>query len=124
MRDNSAIPESVDAYIASFPDPVRERLIELRRIIRSELPEATEKISYRMPTFALGVNAVYFAAFRKHVGFYPTSGPIEHFAASLSGYSFSKGAVQFPFDRPFPEQLIRDMVRYRRAEIEGENRRA
>jgi uncharacterized protein YdhG (YjbR/CyaY superfamily) len=124
MRASSSIPESVDTYIASFPESVRERLIEMRRIIRSELPEATEKISYRMPTFVLGVNAVYFAAFKRHIGFYPTSGPIEHFTESLAGYAFSKGAVQFPFDKPLPEALIREMVRYRRAEIAKDNRGA
>jgi uncharacterized protein YdhG (YjbR/CyaY superfamily) len=124
MRDNSAIPESVDAYIASFPDPVRERLIELRRIIRSETPRGDGKNQLPDADVRSRRECRVLRASSGNTSDSSDVGPIEHFAASLSGYSFSKGAVQFPFDRPFPEQLIRDMVRYRRAEIEGENRRA
>lgn len=107
---------TIDAYIALFPGDVQIILNELREVIRAAAPEAKEKISYRMPTFALEGNLVHFAAYPHHVGFYPAPSGIEHFKAELSAYPTSKGAVRFPIDQPLPLDLIRKIVRFRAAE--------
>jgi uncharacterized protein YdhG (YjbR/CyaY superfamily) len=107
---------SVDEYIASFPDDVQARLGELRATIKAAAPDATEKISYGMPTFALNGNLVYFAAHKNHIGFYPAPRGIEAFKEELAAYEGSKGTVQFPFDRPLPHDLIRRIVQFRAEE--------
>ncbi|HNG88670.1 MAG TPA: DUF1801 domain-containing protein, partial [Saprospiraceae bacterium] len=75
--------------------------------------EATERISYGIPTFYLKGPLVHFAAFSRHIGFYATPAGHEAFAADLSRYKQGKGSVQFPFDQPLPLDLIERMVRYR-----------
>jgi uncharacterized protein YdhG (YjbR/CyaY superfamily) len=108
---------SIDEYIATFPDQVQRILVELRTAIKAAAPEAEEKISYQMPTFVLnGSNLIHFAAFKNHIGFYPTPSGIEAFKDELSVYKSSKGAVQFPIDQPMPFELITKIVKYRVAE--------
>jgi uncharacterized protein YdhG (YjbR/CyaY superfamily) len=106
-------PDSIDRYIGSFPEPGRTLLNEMRAIIRSEAPEAVERISYRMPAFDLNGILVYFAGYAGHIGFYPTASGIEAFKDELGEYKYSKGAIRFPIDRPLPEALIRRIVRFR-----------
>jgi uncharacterized protein YdhG (YjbR/CyaY superfamily) len=106
-------PASIDDYIAGFPPQIRRRLLEMRAIIRNHAPMAEEKISYQMPTFYLEGNLVHFAAFKAHIGFYPTASGIAAFEDRLSSYNHSKGAVQFPLERPLPVKLIGQIVRYR-----------
>ena len=113
---------SIDDYIVSFPPKIREKLMELRRIIREEAPDATERISYQMPTIYLNGNLVHFAAFSKHIGFYPTPSAIEAFEGELGKYNHSKGAVQFQLDEPLPIDLVRRMVRFRVAENSSKGR--
>jgi len=104
----------VDEYINSFPAEVQERLTVIRNIIRELAPEATERICMRMPTYDLyGKWLVHFAAFKKHIGFYPQPEGIEAFKDKLTGYKLSKGAVQFPLDKPLPVDIIREIVAYR-----------
>ena len=107
---------SIDEYIAAFPPDIQERLQAVRRTIRAAAPAAEERISYRMPTFFQAGNLVHFAAQKYGVGFYPTSSGIEAFAAELSGYEGSKGAVRFPLDQPIPLELISRIVEFRVAE--------
>lgn len=104
---------NIDEYIARFPQPVQQKLTQLRDLIRKHAPRAVEKISYQMPTFYLNGNLVHFAAHTRHIGFYPTSSGILHFERELSGYKSSKGAVQFPMDRPLPTELISRIVEFR-----------
>lgn len=106
----------VDEYISSFPPQTRDKLAEMRRVIREAAPEAAEKIGYRMPTFTLYGNLVHFAAFANHIGFYPAPSGIAAFQEELSVYKGAKGSVQFPLDRPLPFDLIRRIVLYRVAE--------
>jgi uncharacterized protein YdhG (YjbR/CyaY superfamily) len=108
--------DSIDAYIAQFPDEVQERLRTLRKIIRDAAPEAEEKISYRMPTFVLYGNLVYFAAFKNHIGLYPAPSGVEAFIPELSVYRSGKGSIQFPMDKPLPSELIGRIVKFRVAE--------
>lgn len=103
----------VDEYIASFPTDVRAKLEALRKVIREAAPEADETISYGMPTFKLHGNLVHFAAYERHIGFYPTPSAMEAFEGELSKYKRSKGAVQFPLDGPLPLALVRRMVEFR-----------
>lgn len=105
--------KSIDEYILSFPADVQEKLTELRMLIRLAAPGAEEKISYQMPTFYLNGNLVHFAAYAKHIGFYPTPSGIEKFKRELSEYKHAKGSVQFPQGEPLPVDLIEKIVRFR-----------
>ncbi len=103
----------IDAYIGSFPKGIREILEKIRRTIQAAAPQAEETIRYRMPTFTLDGNLVHFAAFNKHIGFYPTPSGIEQFKRELSVYKGAKGSVQFPLDKPVPYSLISNIVKFR-----------
>lgn len=116
MDAKSPPPKDIDAYISGFPEPIQERLEAVRRTLRAAAPGAEERISYGMPAFAMGEILVYFAAFKRHIGFYPRPSAIAHFEAELSGYKGAKGSVQFPFVRPLPLDLIRRIVEFRVAE--------
>jgi uncharacterized protein YdhG (YjbR/CyaY superfamily) len=107
---------SVDEYIAMFPPQVQKKLQEVRAAIHTAAPEATEKISYQMPTFYLDGNLVYFGGFQEHIGFYPIPSGIEAFKEELSKYKQGKGSVQFPLDQPLPLDLIRRIVLFRAEE--------
>jgi uncharacterized protein YdhG (YjbR/CyaY superfamily) len=104
---------STDEYIAQFPAEIQQKLHQLRATIRAAAPEATEKISYQMPTFFLHGNLVHFAAFKNHIGFYPTPSGIEAFKDDLAKYPGSKGAIRFPLDQPLPLELVTRIVNYR-----------
>ena len=116
MEENKDKIESIDAYILQFSPEVQEILQTVRKVIKESAPDAEEKISYQMPAFALQGNLVYFAANKKHIGFYPTSSGINAFQHEFAEYKSSKGAVQFPFDKPIPYELIREIVQFRVAE--------
>ncbi len=107
---------TIDEYIANFPAEVQKILQELRGTIKAAAPGAQEKISYQMPTFFLKGNLVHFAAYQKHIGFYPAPRGIEAFQVELSAYKGAKGSVQFPIDQPLPLDLIRRIVEFRVAE--------
>lgn len=107
---------TIDAYIAQFPPDVQALLSEVRRVIHEAAPDATEQISYAMPCFYLNGNLVYFAAGKHHIGFYPTGSGIEAFKDELGPYKWSKGAVQFPFSKPIPYDLIARMTKFRVAQ--------
>lgn len=107
---------SIDEYIATFPAGTQKILQEIRATIRAAAPGAQEKISYQMPTFFLKGNLVHFAAFKNHIGFYPTPTGIDAFKDELSSYKGAKGSVQFPLDQPMPLELIDRITRYRVAE--------
>jgi len=105
---------SFDEYIEPFPENIQAKLIQMRRIIKEAAPEATETISYRMPTFDLnGKHLVYFAGFKNHIGFYPFPSGVEAFKKETSDYVTSKGTIQFPLDKPLPVDLITKIVHYR-----------
>ena len=105
--------DSIDDYILNCHPDVQARLQQLRMVIKEAAPEATEKISWKMPTFVLNGNLVFFAAFKKHIGFYPLPSGIEAFKDELLEYKSSKGSVQFPLNKPLPFDLISRMVKAR-----------
>lgn len=112
---------SIDGYIAGFPPETQRVLREMRTLIRTSAPGATETISYAIPTFDLGGrHLVHFAGYEHHVGFYPTSSGIERFKAELTRYKSGKGSVRFPLREPLPADLIRRMVE---ARVEEETER-
>jgi len=118
--------QTIDEYIAGFPEPVRTLLEQLRERIRQTAPEAGEKISYRIPTFDLHGNLVHFAGYKQHIGFYPSSSGIAAFQDELGAYKTSKGTVQFPLDEPLPLDLVERIVAFRveenRARAEAKRR--
>ncbi len=116
MDSNKITYESIDEYILQFSPEVQEILKMLRKVIKESAPDAEEKISYQMPTFALHGNLVHFAAYKNHIGFYPTPSGIDAFKRELSEYKGAKGSVQFPLEKPLPYGLISDIVKFRVAE--------
>ena len=113
MQSNQVAPKTIDEYIAGFPEHVQEILQQIRKTIREAAPEAEEAIAYQMPTFRLRGNLVHFAAFKNHIGFYPTPTGTEQFQAELSAYKGGKGSVRVPLDEPIPYDLIRRIVAFR-----------
>jgi uncharacterized protein YdhG (YjbR/CyaY superfamily) len=113
MRAKQTAPGNIDEYIAGFPQDVQAMLEKIRTTIRRAAPGAEETISYQIPTFTLKGNLVHFAAFKKHIGFYPTSTGIAKFKDELAAYKSAKGSVQFPLDKPIPYGLIGRIVRFR-----------
>ncbi|MEX6688539.1 DUF1801 domain-containing protein [Danxiaibacter flavus] len=111
--DKKSPAATVDEYIAGFPQDVQEVLQSVRTTIQKAAPKATEKISYQMPTFYLEGNLVYFAAFKNHIGFYPTPSGTDSFQKELSVYKSGKGSAQFPLDQPMPLSLITKIVKFR-----------
>lgn len=114
MEANKPPFATIDEYIAQVPPEIQDRLQQIRKVVREAAPDAVEKISYQMPTFETdGRNLVHFAAFKNHIGFYPTPSGTEEFAEELSVYKGGKGSVQFPLDQPLPLDLIRRVVLFR-----------
>jgi len=111
--------ETTDEYILKFAPEIQEILLMLRKVIKESAPDATEKISYQMPTFVLHGNLVHFAACKNHIGFYPTPSGINTFKDELSEYKGSKGSkgsIHFPYGKPLPYPLISKIVKFRVAE--------
>lgn len=105
---------TIDEYVRAFPPATQAILRRMRQIIREAAPEATETISYQMPTFKLnGRNLVHFAAWEKHIGFYPQPSGTAAFQKELSPYKGAKGSVQFPLDKPIPFDLVKKIVVFR-----------
>ncbi len=121
MENSKVTYKTIDEYIIKFPSDVQEKLQGLREVIKKAAPEAIETISYQMPAFKLQGNLVYFAAYKKHIGFYPTSSGIREFQEELTQYKGGKGTVQFPIEEPLPFELIRKIVKFR---VEENKRKA
>lgn len=112
---------TIDEYLSSLPNNQKEKLTELRNIIKSLVPEATEKISYGLPTFFLYKNLVHFGTGKNHIGFYPAPSAIEKFKDKLTNYKTSKGAIQFKYNEALPYDLIKEIVLFRVNENTDQN---
>lgn len=112
-------PNAIDAYIAEQPQDVQKILFEFRAFLKQEAKDAKEKISWGMPTFDYYGNLVHFAANKSHLGFYPGAHGVESFLEELQAYKHSKGAIQFPYNKPIPYELISRIVKFRIAENEA-----
>lgn len=113
MKTDQTAPTTIDEYIAGFPPEIQEILKKIRETIRGAAPGAEETISYQMPTFKLKGNLVHFAAYKKHIGLYPTPSGIEEFKDELSVYTSGKGSARFSLDEPIPFDLISKIVKFR-----------
>ncbi len=113
MQKNKTPWISINQYIDSFPEATKKKLVQMKKIIRKNAPQAEEKISYAIPTFFLNGNLVHFAGFDKHIGFYPGPTGISAFQKQIAKYTYAKGSVQFPLDQPLPTQLIEKIVQFR-----------
>jgi uncharacterized protein YdhG (YjbR/CyaY superfamily) len=109
-------PATIDEYIATLPPETQKIMQQVRATIKEAAPGAEETIRYAIPTFVLNGNLVHFAAFKSHIGFYPTPSGAEGFKEALSVYKTGKGSVQFPLDQPMPLELITGIVKFRVAE--------
>ena len=109
--------KTIDEYIKTFPEDVQSILEKMRQTIRKAAPEAEEAISYQIPTFKLNDNLVHFAAFKNHIGFYPTPTGIEAFKKELSPYKGAKGSVQFPMEKPIPYDLVKKLLYFEGGKI-------
>jgi len=117
MPEQRSTASDIDAYIAEFPAETQRVLQKMRELIRANAPDATETISYAIPTFDLnGRHLVHFAGYPRHIGFYPIPTGMEAFKEELSHYKTGKGSVQFPLDKPLPRDLIRRILEFRVAE--------
>lgn len=113
MATMRAKPKNIDEYIASFSPEVQAILERIRLTVRKAAPAAQEAISYGMPTFTLGGALVYFAAFKRHIGFYPPVRGDRRLQKAVSAYAGEKGSLRFPLDQPIPYGLIERIVRLR-----------
>lgn len=119
MENGMITPQSVDEYIAQFPGEIQAIMQSIRKTIREAAPQAAEKISWQMPTFYLHGNLVHFAGHKNHLGFYPGDSGVAHFLEELKDFKTSKGAIQFPYNKPLPLELISRIVKFRVQENEA-----
>ncbi|GHV49337.1 hypothetical protein FACS189499_10370 [Clostridia bacterium] len=108
---------TIDEYLASVPEERRAVLQKIRETIHTAVPDATERISYGMPAFWQGKVLIYFAPMKHHIGIYPTASGMAAFADRLTEYKTSKGAIQLPYDKPIPYDLIAEIAQFRAAEV-------
>jgi uncharacterized protein YdhG (YjbR/CyaY superfamily) len=110
-------PTTVAEYISAAPKEARAKLRELRALVAAAAPGATQSLKWSMPAFSYTRILLTFAAFKKHIGFFPTPSVIREFKKDLVGFKTSAGAVQLPYDRPLPKSLITRMTRFRVREL-------
>lgn len=118
MKTGTKSPQSIDEYIAGFPAETRKILEDLRALVQETVPDATEKISYGMPAFNLnGGYLVYFAAWKKHIAFYPiTPGLEKALGREIAPYCSGKGTLKFPLGKPMPISLMKKIIEFRATE--------
>ncbi len=121
MSPTESTSPTIDTYIAGFPEDIQARLERIRQVIREAAPGAVETISYGMPTFKLnGKNLVHFAAYQRHIGFYPTPSGIDAFEDEIAVYRDGKGTLRLPLDEPVPYDLIARITAFRAEENEAQ----
>jgi uncharacterized protein YdhG (YjbR/CyaY superfamily) len=123
MTLKTSRPKNIDEYIAFAPEQTRVKLCEIRACIRKAAPKAEEGIKWAMPAFSGKRILVMFAGFKKHIGMYPTTGPIKKFAKDLKKYKTAKGSIQFPLEKPLPLGLIRKITLFRLKESMEEDKK-
>lgn len=113
MKINKLGFSSIDEYLAAQPPGIREKLKKLRQTITKAAPEAEEVISYQMPAYKFHGMLVYFAVFKNHISFFPTSSGVQFFKYRLTAFEISKGTIKFPLDKPLPLKLVAEIVKFR-----------
>lgn len=117
-----AMDEQVEKYFKGFEGVALERLHAIRNLVFELIPDANETIKYGIPTILYHGNLVHFAAFKTHIGLYPTPSGMTAFSEELAAYKQGKGSVQFPLNEPLPIELIKKMILFRIAEITKERK--
>jgi len=113
MATRRNAPRNIDEYIAGFSPDVQVILHQVRQVVRSAAPDAEEAISYQIPAFKLNGVLVYFAAFKKHIGFYPPVRGDARLVKAASPYAGEKGNLKLPLDQPIPFALIERITKFR-----------
>lgn len=113
MEENKVAFKTIDEYISQFTPEIQEKLMTLRKVIIEAAPDAEEKMSWQMPTFAFHGNLVHFAVCKNHIGFYPAPSGIDAFRDELSEYKGTKGSIHFPIKKELPYELISKIVEFR-----------
>ncbi len=108
--------KTISKYIENFPKDVQKTLRQIRSTLKKAVPKSSEAIKYGIPTIVGSKNIVHFAAYKKHIGFYPGSSAIKIFQKELAKYKISKGTVRFPLDKPLPLGLIAKITKFRAKE--------
>ncbi len=106
-------PATVAEYIAAAPKVARAKLREMRALVAAAAPGATQSLKWGMPSFSGRRILVTFAAFTRHIGFFPTPAAVRAFAKELTGFKTSAAGIQFPLDRPLPRSLIKRITKFR-----------
>ena len=120
---SQATPKTISDYIKAAPKDVREKLRQMRACIRAAAPDATEGLKWGMPAFSHRRILVTFAAFKRHIGFYPTPSAVNAFARELAEFKTAKGSIQFPLELPLPLPLIARITAFRVREYCEEDQR-
>lgn len=110
-------PTTVDEYINAAPEEAKEKLREMRAILKKVAPKATEKLKWGSPVFEEKRILFAYAAFKSHLSFMPTASSIEPFKEELSTYTTGKATIQFPYEKPLPKMLIRKIAAYRAKDV-------
>lgn len=110
-------PTTVDEYISGFPKEAQEKLKELRAILRSVAPKATEDIKWGSPVFEEKRILFAFTAHKSHINFMPTRSSLEPFLDELKDYKTGKDTIQLPYDKPIPKALIKKIATYRAKDV-------
>ena len=121
MLSKKSKPTTIEEYIESAPEEVREKVKQMHECIRTAAPDATEGLKWNMPAYSYKRILVTFSVFKNHIGFYPTPSAVEAFANSLAKYKTAKGSIQFPHDKPLPLSLISKIMKFRIKESVEEN---
>lgn len=99
-------------YIEPFPEPLKQRMMEMRAVIFEEIPDVLEGFGYQMPAYVFQKKRFYFACFTNHIGFFPGPAVIDAFKDRLTSYKTSKGTIQFQHSQDFPMDLFRQIILY------------
>jgi uncharacterized protein YdhG (YjbR/CyaY superfamily) len=113
MTSKKARPKNITEYINATPKEAQEKLREMLACIREAAPGAEESLKWGKPAFSYQRILVMFAAFKHHIGFYPTPSAVRAFADDLSGYVTGDNSIRFPLDKPLPLSLIRKITAFR-----------
>lgn len=113
MMKNQPAAKTIDEYILHFPKAIQNSLRTIRKLVSDNAPDATEKISYGIPTFALHGNLVHFAAYDTHLGFYPGASALIQFQKELANYDTAKGTIRLPLDTDVPKDLLKKIIQFR-----------
>ena len=114
-------PTTVIEYIEAAPEEARDKLHEIRALLKKVAPDATEKMKWGNPVLEQGRILFSYAAYQSHLNFMPTRSSLDPFRAELAGYQTGRDTIQLPYDQPLPRDLIERIAEYRVREVAEED---